>query len=61
MKCSFGSVFGIAKSTSKWVKAFLSFKNGVWQKLQKFFGLDPKALGVILEEALERCIFLQAL
>ncbi|CAL2226291.1 unnamed protein product [Prunus armeniaca] len=38
IKGSFGSAFGAAKSTSKWVKALLSFKNGVWQKLQKRFG-----------------------
>lgn len=30
---SFGNSFGAAKSASKRVKALLSFKDGVWQKL----------------------------
>ncbi|CAL9004942.1 unnamed protein product [Prunus brigantina] len=28
-----------AKSASNWVKELLSFEHGVWQKLQKLFGL----------------------
>ncbi|XP_016650593.1 PREDICTED: TMV resistance protein N-like isoform X2 [Prunus mume] len=31
----FRSAFGAAKNASKWVKVLLSFKNSVWQKLQK--------------------------
>ena len=56
-----GVLFEQRKSFLNGWKHFCILKMVCWQKLQKCFGWDLKALWVVLEEALERCFFLKVL